>query len=184
VAGPEPDEAAMSASGAAAAQLVEVVDTEGRVLEVTTRSALRAGNLRHRCTYVAVVDDHERVVVHQRADWKDVYPSYWDVCFGGVCGVGEPWLAAAARELAEEAGINGVELEELGPVSYDEPDGRIVGRVYLARYAGLLSCPDGEVVATDRVPAGDLASWLAGRAVCPDSAQLVVPMLLGRLNIG
>jgi 8-oxo-dGTP pyrophosphatase MutT (NUDIX family) len=172
----------LSPAEEAAAQLVEVVDEEGRVLEVTTRSALRTGNLRHRCTYVAVVDGRNRVVVHQRAAWKDVYPSYWDLCFGGLCGVGEPWLEAAARELAEEAGITGVALEELGPVRYDQPDGRILGRVYLARYDGPLACPDGEVVAIDRVPVAELGSWLLGRAVCPDSALLVAPGLLAVVN--
>jgi 8-oxo-dGTP pyrophosphatase MutT (NUDIX family) len=115
--------------------------------------------------------------VHQRAEWKDVYPSYWDVCFGGVCGVGEDWEEAAARELAEEAGVRGVALQELGPVHYDELDGRILGRAYLARYDGPVTCPDGEVVAVERVPLGAVAEWLATRQVCPDSLALIVPLL-------
>lgn len=160
-----------------AAELVEVVDRSGRVIDVVTRETVRAGNLRHRCTYVAVLGGDGRLVVHRRAAWKDVYPSYWDVCFGGITGVGERWEAAARRELAEEAGVTGVELTELGPVSYDEDDGRIVGRVYVATYDGELGCPDGEVVAVDRIPIGDLDRWLDGRQVCPDSAQLVLPLV-------
>jgi 8-oxo-dGTP pyrophosphatase MutT (NUDIX family) len=155
-----------------------VVDVAGNVIDVVTRSQIRAGNLRHRCTYVAVLDDSRRLVVHQRAGWKDVYPGYWDLCFGGVCGVDEPWLRAAARELAEEAGVRGAALEELGPVSYDEPDGRIVGRAYLARYDGPVTCPDGEVVAVDRIPFPDLEAWLALHRVCPDSRALMLPLLL------
>ena len=53
--------------------------------------------------------------MHRRAEWKDVYPGYWDVCFGGVLGAGEAWDDAAHRELQEEAGID-APLELLGIV--------------------------------------------------------------------
>ncbi|MDH4076132.1 MAG: NUDIX domain-containing protein, partial [Acidimicrobiia bacterium] len=109
-------------AGSPGEELVEVVDEAGSVVRVATRTDVRAGNLRHRCTYIAVVDGDGRLVVHQRADWKDVYPGYWDLCFGGVCGVGEEWAESAARELAEEAGIAGAALRLLGPVAYDADD--------------------------------------------------------------
>jgi isopentenyldiphosphate isomerase len=163
-------------------ELVEVVDPDGTVVEVVTREAIRAGNLRHRCTYVVVVTTAGELVVHQRADWKDVYPSYWDVAFGGIAGVGEGWEQAARRELAEEAGVDGVDLVELGPVTYDEADGRIVGRVFVATYDGRLRFDDGEVVADDRVPASQIDDWLDGRDVCPDSRQLALPLALRHLR--
>ncbi len=172
----------MSSSAPGAAELVEVVDDEGRIVEVVTRAEIRAGNLRHRCTYVVVVTSAGEVVVHQRAPWKDVHPSHWDLAFGGIAGVGESWAEAARRELAEEAGIVGVELVELGPVRYDEADGRIDGRVYLVVHDGEPTCPDGEVVAIDRVPSGDLDRWCASRPVCPDSAAIVLPAL--RRHVG
>ena len=165
-----------------AAELVEVVDENGDVVDVVTRQEVRAHNLRHRCTYVAVATTSDDLVVHQRAAWKDVYPSYWDISFGGISEVGEPWDDAAQRELAEEAGIVGVDLIELGPVFYDDIDGRIVGRAYLARYDGDLSCPDGEVVAVDRVPIRAIDRWLEGRDVCPDSLQLVLPLVRTHLS--
>ena len=158
-------------------ELVEVVDEDGAVVDVVTRQEVRAGNLRHRCTYVAVATSDDRLVVHRRADWKDVYPGYWDVCFGGITGVGEEWDRAARRELAEEAGVTDIELIELGAVAYDADDGRIVGRAYLARHDGPLSCPDGEVVAVDQVSLADLDEWLADRSICPDSLQLVLPLV-------
>ena len=158
-------------------ELVEVVDPDGTVLEVVTRQRLRAEKLRHRCTYVAVVTSDQQLVVHQRASWKDIYPSYWDVCFGGVCGVGEPWLVSAQRELAEEAGVTGQDLIDLGSVSYDAEDGHIVGRAYVVRYDGPLSCPDGEVVEVDTVPAVSIDAWAQGRSLCPDSQLLVLPLV-------
>ena len=87
---------------AADSERVEHVSVTGEVIEVVTRSELRRRRLRHRCTYIAVVTTDRRIVVHRRADWKDVFPGYWDLCFGGICGVGEPWLPAAQRELLEE----------------------------------------------------------------------------------
>ena len=97
--------------------------------------------------------------MHRRADWKDVYPGYWDVCFGGVLGAGEAWDDAAHRELLEEAGID-APLELLGQPSWEAPDARLNGRVYLARSDGPFTCPDGEVVEVATVPLRTLRDWL------------------------
>jgi len=156
---------------------VEVVDEDGRVLRVVSRRQMRERNLRHRATYIAVLDGAGRLLVHQRATWKDVSPGFWDLCFGGVVSAGEPWREAAARELAEEAGITGVDLRELGPLRYEADDGRIVGRVYLGHWDGPLGCPDGEVIALDRIALSELDSWVARHRVCPDSVAGVAPLL-------
>ncbi|MCB0972291.1 MAG: hypothetical protein KDA97_12360, partial [Acidimicrobiales bacterium] len=67
---------------AADAEQVEVVDLDGTVVDVVSRARMRRERLRHRCTYVVVVDSDERLVVHRRAEWKDVWPGRWDVAFG------------------------------------------------------------------------------------------------------
>mgnify|MGYP000751623903 CR=1 FL=1 len=113
---------------AAAAQLVEHVDEDGAVIEIVTRAEMRARTLRHRSVYVAVLDSDDRLLVHKRADWKDVFPGAWDLAFGGICDVGEDWLASAHRELMEEAGVSG-ELTDHGPVSFEAPDVALVGRL-------------------------------------------------------
>jgi 8-oxo-dGTP pyrophosphatase MutT (NUDIX family) len=161
-----------------AEQLVEVVDGHGEVLEVVRRADMRARRLRHRCTYVVVVDAEERLVVHQRAAWKDVWPSRWDVAFGGVVGVGEDWGAAALRELQEEAGIE-AGLQELGGGTYDDGDVSVLGRVYLARHDGPFTFPDGEVVASERVPLDEVEAWIASHDLCPDSLALAARALGG-----
>jgi 8-oxo-dGTP pyrophosphatase MutT (NUDIX family) len=157
-------------------ELVEHVSADGRVVEIVTRQQMRERLLRHRCCYVAVLTTGDEVVVHQRASWKDVYPGWWDLCFGGVCGVGEDWEPSALRELMEEAGLE-AKLTELGRGAYEGDDGSVIGRVYLARSDAEPNCPDGEVVATDRVPRADLARWAEGRQVCLDSLQIVLPLL-------
>jgi len=154
-------------------ELVEVIDDNGVVVDITTRAEMRRLNLPHRCTYISVVDQHDQIVVHRRADWKDINPGYWDIAFGGVCSVGEQWLDSARRELVEEAGISGAELIDLGSAWYRDDTTVTLGRIYVARWDGPISCDDGEVVAVDKVELGSIDSWLNTHQICPDSAAIV-----------
>lgn len=159
-------------------ELVDLVDEDDVVVEVVTRAEMRArgASARHRAVYVAVTTTAGELVVHRRADWKDVYPGFWDVCFGGVLGAGEAWDDAARRELLEEAGVEAVPTL-VGVHAWDASDVRLNARVYRATHDGPFTCPDGEVVEVATVPLGEVAQWLVGRDVCPDSVDLVVPHL-------
>jgi len=185
-------------------ELVEWVESDGTVIGIVTRRRMRAERLRHRCTYVVVVADRTdrfaepgsadrldpstEIVIHQRADWKDVCPSYWDLAFGGVCGVGEGWEVSARRELAEEAGIllaPGDPLVDLGPADYRGPDGdETIGRSFVVGWPDRPVSADGEAVAFDRIPLRKLEAWLGSVPVCPDSAAVVAPALLARMATG
>jgi 8-oxo-dGTP pyrophosphatase MutT (NUDIX family) len=159
-------------------ELVDLVDEDDRVIEVVTRAEMRARGeaARHRACYVAVLTTTDELVVHRRADWKDVYPGWWDVCFGGVLAAGESWEAAARRELLEEAGIV-AEPVLLGAASWGARGVRLNARVFLASSDGPFTCPDGEVVEVRTVPRVDIAAWVASHDVCPDSVDLVLPRL-------
>jgi isopentenyldiphosphate isomerase len=161
-------------TGAAGDEPVEAVDPDGRVERIVSRREMRAGNLRHRATFVVVANARGDVLVHQRAAWKDIWPSRWDLAFGGICGVGETWDVAAARELDEEAGLH-AELTDLGPVRFESAETRMVGRVYAATHDGPGSFPDGEVVDHRWVPAAELEAWAATHDLCDDSASVVLP---------
>jgi 16S rRNA (adenine1518-N6/adenine1519-N6)-dimethyltransferase len=160
-------------------EFVEVVDEQGRTVGLVTRAAMRAGNLRHRTVAVVVVTAARELVAHRRADWKDVWPGRWDVCFGGVVGAGEGWEAAAVRELAEEAGVTvpAAALRLLGTGDYADGDVREVTRVYLVVHDGPFTPADGEVAELAQVPLTGVAAWLEGRPLCPDSAAVTVPLL-------
>ena len=149
------------------------------MLRVVTRAQMRAERLRHRCTYIGVVDASGRLLIHQRAATKEVYPSWWDVCAGGVCTVGESWDDGARRELAEELGID-VPLEHLGSGRWESTtDGAsLVGHVYLARSAGPFSFDDGEVVQARFVTLAELDDMLTRESFCTDSVDLALPYLL------
>jgi 8-oxo-dGTP pyrophosphatase MutT (NUDIX family) len=158
-------------------ELVEWVNADGSVIEVVTRQKMRESQLRHRATYIAVVNSQDQLIVHKRADWKEVYPGWWDLAFGGVCGAGEFWEESAQRELAEEAGISGQRLEPIGEINYDGEDGSVVGRAYLVRWDGAITFDDGEVVAIDTIDLGHVSEWMADRLVCLDSRQCLAPLL-------
>jgi 8-oxo-dGTP pyrophosphatase MutT (NUDIX family) len=160
-----------------AEELVDWVEADGTVIAVVTRKEMRERRLRHRATSILVLNSRDEFVVHKRADWKEVYPGWWDVAFGGVVGAGEDWLESAERELAEEAGITGEPLELIGETSYEADDGALIGRAYLVRWDGEIVFSDGEVVEVDRVRLDQLESWLDGRLVCLDSRQCLVPLL-------
>ncbi len=156
-------------------ELVEVVDEDGVVERIVTRAEMRAANLRHRNIAVFVVRPDGRLVVHQRADWKDVYPSLWDVAFGGVPGVGERDLDAAVRELAEEAGVEvePAELRLAGRRSRETDAVRWVGTFYVHETDAVLHPADGEVQRMETVAVAELQAWADAHPLCPD----VVPLL-------
>ena len=161
---------------AAAAQLVEHVDEHGQVIKIITRAEMRAGSLRHRSVYIAVLDHDDRLLVHRRAEWKDVFPGAWDLAFGGICDVDEDWESSAYRELMEEAGVRG-ELTDRGPVSFEAPGVALVGRFFVCRHAGPFTFNDGEVTDSQWVPLKDLADFVNSHEVPPDS-ELVVTSLV------
>ena len=112
------------------------------------------------------------MLVHKRADWKDVSPGAWDLAFGGVCDVGEGWRAAAERELSEEAGI-AAELSDCGPVAYSSRALRVIGRLYTCRHEGPFSFDDGEVTATRWIEIQQLGRFVREHEVPEDSAAIV-----------
>jgi 8-oxo-dGTP pyrophosphatase MutT (NUDIX family) len=162
-----------------AEELVEEVDEQGNVLRVVTRAVMRAERLRHRCVYLLVVHDG-RLLVHQRAPHKDVWPGRWDVAAGGVAGAGEPWRRAAQRELAEELGVS-APLEEVGGGAWGDGEVKVLGRVYAVDHPGPFAFDDGEVVAARFVDAAGLDELLASEPTCPDSVGLALPFVRDRL---
>ena len=155
---------------------VEIVDELGNVMEVTTRARMRAENLRHRGVGVIVRTTSGEVVVHRRAAWKDVWPRYWDLAFGGVLAPGESWRDGARRELAEEAGI-GADLVEAGGGTYEDDDVRVICRIFIADHDGPFSFVDGEVDEIALVPWPELRAWTARHTCCPDTLSMVLPLL-------
>lgn len=163
---------------------VDVVDEHDRVLRTVTRAEMRRDRLRHRCTFVAVLDTADRVLIHLRSPDKDMWPSRWDLAAGGVVTSGEDWDHAAARELAEELGITGAELEPLGGGRYEDAEVAEVARLWRVRWDGPVTFADGEVVEARWVTRDELRTRLADDDFVPDSVALLGPHLLAARDAG
>ena len=161
----------------ASEELVDIVDKDDNVLYQCTRKEMRAQVLRHRAVFIAVVNSAGELLIHQRSEMKDLWPSWWDLTVGGVVSAGESYDAAALRELDEEVGIAGVPLVELGVGTYSDEEVSLVGRCFMVKYDGPLVLRDGEVVAIEWVSQNDLIQRLKERDFLPDSKALVLPAL-------
>lgn len=175
--GTAPDDTALE-------EMVEVVDVDGKVLEVVSRSRMRRDRLRHRCTFVVLRDPDGRVLVHRRSPHKDMWPDRWDLAAGGVVQAGEDWDLSAVRELAEELGVTGVRLQRLtdGHVVYDDSDVSELARVWTATWDGPVSFDDGEVVEARWVTVAELAGMVRTEQFVADSLAVVLPLIGGSVE--
>lgn len=168
------------------AHLVELVDRRGTAIgSMTVEEAHRAPGQLHRAFSVLLLDPDGRVLLQQRAAAKTRFPMRWGNTACGHPAPGEDLLEAAARRLAEEVGITGVELSIAGVYPYyaeDPETGRVeyeydhvlVGTVP----ATVASQPDPAEVAALRWAAADELQ----AAVAADT-RTYVPWLSGVLKV-
>src|SRR5258706_14093985 len=148
-------------------ELVDVIDGAGNVVGVTTREEMRAGRLPHRCVYLLLFDSRGRLFVHRRTAAKDVFPSFWDLCIGGVLATGESYDAGARREAREELGVD-LEIRALFPFHYADPNTVVNGMVYTAVHDGPFDLQPEEVETGEFVPISELPERWDRYRFCPD----------------
>ncbi|MEW2522074.1 NUDIX hydrolase [Actinacidiphila alni] len=95
-----------------AAEIIDIVDEQDRVVGRSARGEAYAKGLRHRCVFILARDAEDRIFVHRRTADKLVFPSLHDMFVGGVVGAGESYDAAALREAEEELGVSGLPRPE------------------------------------------------------------------------
>lgn len=156
--------------------VVDIVDDDDVTVGTATRREMRSRRLLHRCCAVLVLGSDDRLLVHQRAPTKDVWPSRWDLCAGGVIEHGEGLEQAATRELQEELGIT-AELVKLGSARHRDPDVDVFMHVWLVRHDGPFTFTDGEVARVRWVTPTELDHLLHVHEWCTDSVGVALPML-------
>ena len=160
-------------------ELVDVVDDDDNVIGVVTRREMRARRLLHRAVSIAVLSTDGRLLVHRRADTKDVWPGQWDMAAGGVVGSGETYEQAATRELAEELGVlvESGAMTSLGSARFDDEAVSLLGRGYWCVHDGPFEFTDGEISEVRWVGRSDLATLMAVERFVPDNVTLLLPRL-------
>lgn len=160
-------------------ELVEHVDARGKVIEIVTRRRMRSENLRHRSVAIVVTNTSGELLVHRRADDKDVFAGWWDIAAGGVVGVAESYAQAARRELAEELGVAAVELTFLTSGRHDDEHAREICHVFQAVHDGPFRFDDGEVAEARFVTPPELDELIAAERFLPGSLRLIGPAIEG-----
>ena len=125
--------------------IYDLEDPAGRVVSAAPRGGMRARTLPHAATAVILRKPTGAIFVHRRADTKDIWPGRHDCAAGGVLQAGEDPDEAAARELAEELGIEGAVLVPLVQCWYLGPDTRYFAYAYVTTWDGPVRFADGEV---------------------------------------
>ena len=158
------------------AELVDVIDDEGRTIGTVTRREMRGRHLPHRCTYLLVFNRRGELLIHLRTPAKDVYPSHWDVAIGGVVAAGESFDAGVRREAREELGVD-VEPEALFPFRYADAASVVHGMVYRAVHEGPFRFQVEEVVRGEFVPPEEVTDRAARDPFCPDGLAVLAEYL-------
>jgi isopentenyldiphosphate isomerase len=154
------------------AELVDVVDDDGRVVRTVSRREMRARRLPHRSTYVLVFDLTARIFAHLRTATKDVYPSHWDVCVGGVLAAGETFDAGATRELVEELGVS-APLERLFPSRWADASTIVHGMVYRTVHPGPFRLQPEEIVRGEFLSVAEVDERARREPFCPDGLAVL-----------
>ena len=153
-------------------ELVDVIDDAGNTIAVVTRREMRLKRLPHRCTYVLVFNRRGGLFIHQRTPTKDVYPSYWDVCIGGVLTAGETFVVGVRREIREELGIDGDAIE-LFPFRYADAATFAHGMAYRLDHDGPFQLQAEEIVRGEFVAVPEVLERIERDAFCPDGVRVL-----------
>jgi isopentenyl-diphosphate Delta-isomerase len=86
-------------------EILEVVDDEDRVIGTATRAEIHRLGLLHRAVHIFVFNESDEIYVQRRSASKDRHPLRLDSSAAGHVDPGESYDTTAARELAEELGI-------------------------------------------------------------------------------
>jgi len=101
-------------------ELVDMVDSDGEPIAILPRKIVHTYNVLHRGIGMIVCQNKHigpamlssshnnipMVYCHRRTDTKRIFPSLYDMFIGGVSVTGENSTLTAAREVAEELGLN------------------------------------------------------------------------------
>jgi isopentenyl-diphosphate delta-isomerase type 1 len=140
--------------------LLEVVNSDNKIIGIERRGVVHATNLLHRSVHVVLMNSDNHILLQQRAWEKDSEPGKWDTSSAGHVDPGEVPLEAAERELNEELGLNGVVLEEIFRLEASVYTGYEFVNVFLCRDDSTISPDAEEIIAWRWCSSDELQSWM------------------------
>lgn len=152
---------------------VLIVDEHNNAIGSAPRSVMRSENLPHRATYCLVFNSDGRLFIQKRTATKDIYPSHWDICAGGVVLKDESYEEAAQRELSEELGVSGVELEFLFDFFFKDETNSVWGRAFKCIHNGPFVLQKEEVEKGMFISIEDLFEMIKREPFTPDGILLL-----------
>ena len=167
-------------------ELVAIVDQNNELIGAAPRRQMRQENLIHRSTYTFVLNSANQLYVQKRVDFKDIFPGYYDPAPGGVVLAEETSnLESAQRELEEEMGISGTDLEHQFNMFYEDTRIRVWMSVYLTHYSGEVSLQPEEVASLEMLTPSEIVQMQTqGFKFVPDSMQAFQKLIeLGKLKV-
>lgn len=150
-------------------ELIAWVDEHDQLLGAMPRAQLREAGLIGRCTFILLFNSAGLLCISRRSLSKAVYPGYWDVAAGGMVATDESYAESAARELAEELGVTGVELRFHERFYFDQPGNRLWCGVFSAVWDGPLRLQPEEVSEARFVSLAQVDDERQRLPYCPDS---------------
>jgi len=157
-------------------EMVDILDEQGRVVGLATRREMRVGRLPHRCVYLVVFNGKGEIFIHQRTSTKDVFPSYWDMCAGGVVSSGEDFYQGALREGREELGVE-LQPKFLFPFRYEDDKTVVFAEVFRCEHEGPFRLQPEEVVQGEFVALSRLKELIQEKPFCPDGLQVLEKLI-------
>jgi len=121
-------------------ELLDIVDAQDRLIGTGKRGDIHARGLMHRSVHVFLVDTQGRIYLQKRARTKQEYPGTWDSSAAGHLAAGEGYDSAAARELAEELGVE-APLQAIVKLPASQQTGFEHTVLYVADYRAARSAP-------------------------------------------
>jgi 16S rRNA (adenine1518-N6/adenine1519-N6)-dimethyltransferase len=144
-------------------EIFDVVDEGDNVLRQETRDVVHREGLLHRAVHLFVFNKRKELFLQKRSRLKDRNPGVWGGSAAGHLNAGESYEPAAIRELAEELGVHGAEIQDVGGVAACENTGWEHIRLYLAQHDGAMRFPCSEVESGQWFLLDEARAWIAAR---------------------
>lgn len=130
------------------AELLPLVDAEGRVVGSATRAKCHDGSmLLHPVVHLHVINSRGELYLQHRPAWKQIQPDRWDTAVGGHIDWGEECEQALQREAHEELGIDDFAAKHICTYEFRSSCEHELINVYICRY-------DGEIRPSDELADG------------------------------